>query len=152
MFPDETYPLRVWDVASGKESYQFEAQARYVRNMTFSPDGRWLVSSGSAFDSIAAKGQLLIWNVRTGKTAATVPSGACAVAFSGDGSYLATAVPEGAIRLWETATWALRGEYSGHRDRPTALAFSPNRPLLYSGSLDTTVLAWDLRNPRGSLK
>ena len=32
-----------------------------------------------------------------------------------------------------------------HRDRPTVLAFSPRRPLLFSGSMDTTVLAWDLR-------
>jgi hypothetical protein len=45
------------------------------------------------------------------------------------------------------ATWTKRNEYKGHRDRPTALTFTPAGQLL-SGSLDTTVLAWDIRPPR----
>jgi WD40 repeat protein len=142
---DETYPIRVWDVATGNELYQFDNHSRYVRNMAFSPNGRWLASSGSAFDHIEAEGQVPIWSVLTGKTVATVPTGACAVAFSPDGRYLASATPDGVIRLWETATWTLRGQCRGHRDRPTVLAFSPDRPLLFSGSQDTTALVWDLR-------
>ena len=45
------------------------------------------------------------------------------------------------------ATWAPRAEFRGHRDRVTALAFGPDGRL-YSGGLDTTVLAWDVRPPR----
>src|SRR5205807_113821 len=56
------------------------------------------------------------------------------------------ALPEGAIRLWEVATWTAQNEYKGHRDRPTTLTFAPGGQLL-SGSLDTTVLAWDFRIP-----
>jgi hypothetical protein len=78
-------------------------------------------------------------------------TGASAVAFSRDGRLLATALPEGAIRLWEAATWTVRNEYKGHRDRPTALTFAPGWRLL-SGSLDTTVLAWPLRPPRPTVK
>src|SRR5262249_27516158 len=76
-----------------------------------------------------------------------LPRGASAVAFSGDGRFLATALPEGAIQLWEAATWTKRNEYKGHRDRTTALTFTPAGQLL-SGSLATTVLAWDIRPPR----
>ena len=39
------------------------------------------------------------------------------------------------------ATWQVRAEYRGHRDRVSALAFAPDGRL-FSGSLDTTVLAW----------
>ena len=70
-----------------------------------------------------------------------------AAAFSRDGRFLATAVPGGTIQIWEVATWTKRNEFKGHRDRPTALTFAPDGQLL-SGSLDTTVLAWDMRPPR----
>ena len=55
--------------------------------------------------------------------------------------------PEARIQIWEVATWTKRNEFKGHRDRPTTLTFAPNGQLL-SGSLDTTVLAWDMRPPR----
>jgi WD40 repeat protein len=75
----------------------------------------------------------------------TIPARACVVAFSHDGRYLATATPEGNVELWATATWSKLADYSaGHRDRPTALMFSPDNTRLYSGSLDTTVLAWEI--------
>jgi hypothetical protein len=70
-----------------------------------------------------------------------------AAAFSRDGRFLATAVEEGAIQLWEVATWTKLKEFKGHRDPPTALAFMPNGQLL-SGSIDTTVLAWATRPSR----
>src|SRR5262249_32619565 len=76
-----------------------------------------------------------------------LPVGATAVAFSRDGRVLATALPEGAIRVWEVATWTVQAEFPGHRDRPIALTFAPGGQLL-SGSVDTTVLAWDIRPPR----
>ena len=38
-----TSPIGVWDVASGKELCHFDDPSRYVQNMAFSPDGRWLV-------------------------------------------------------------------------------------------------------------
>src|SRR5262249_41748250 len=63
--------------------------------------------------------------------------------------FLATAVEEGVIQLWEVATWTKRNEFKGHRDTPTALTFMPNGQLL-SGSIDTTVLAWDIRPPRSA--
>ncbi len=78
----------------------------------------------------------------TGCRSEPVPSPFRAMAAS-----LATALPGGAIQLWEVATWTKRNEFKGHRDRPTALTFAPGGQLL-SGSVDTTVLAWDIRPPR----
>src|SRR5262245_10270108 len=42
----------------------------------------------------------------------------------------------------------IRTEFRGHRDRVTALAFTHDGRLV-SGSVDTTVLAWDIRAPIG---
>src|SRR5215510_4071321 len=111
--------------------------------MAFSPDDRLLVTVDEK--------RSFVWNAATGKRVAALPDGlsmgASAAAFSRDGRFLATALPEGAIRIWEVATWTARNEYKGHRDRPTALTFAPGGQLL-SGSLDTTVLDWDIRPPR----
>jgi hypothetical protein len=76
-----------------------------------------------------------------------LPIGASAVTFSRDGRFLATALPQGAVRIWEVATWTVQNEVQGHRDRATVLTLAPGGKLL-SRSLDTTVLACVQRPPR----
>src|SRR5262249_10695516 len=72
-------------------------------------------------------------------------------AFAPDGRTLATASADGAVRLWEAATWKVRAEFRGHRDRVTALTFGPDGRL-FTGGLDTVVLGWDVRPPRGPVR
>jgi hypothetical protein len=135
--------VRLWDVISGQEKHTLDGHQNYVLDMAFSFDGRLLVTADGK--------KTLVCDGATGKRVAALPNGlpigASAVAFSRDGRFLATALPEGGIRLWEVATWTARNEYKGHRDRATTLTFAPGGQLL-SGSLDTTVLAWDIRPPR----
>jgi RNA polymerase sigma factor (sigma-70 family) len=139
--------VRIWDVASGQEKHTLDGHRHYVLDMAFSPDGRWLATAGEQ--------QSFVWDAAAGKRVAALPDGlpmgVSAVAFSRDGRFLATALPDGAIRIWEVASWTVQNEFKGHRDRPTALTFAPGGQLL-SGSLDTTVLAWDLRPPRPAMK
>jgi hypothetical protein len=92
-----------------------------------------------------------VWDVATGREIANLAAGprpgAANAAFAPDGRTLATASADGTIRLWEVATWKVRAEFRGHRDRITALAFGPDGRL-YSGGLDTVVLGWDVQPPR----
>ncbi|HTU91848.1 MAG TPA: sigma-70 family RNA polymerase sigma factor [Gemmataceae bacterium] len=152
--PIAPHLVRLWDVPSGQALHTLNGHDDYLLNMAFSPDDRLLVTASerSAFVlNEAAKRAVFVWDTATGKRVAALPDGlqmgATAVVFSGDGRFLATALPEGALRIWEVATWTLRNEFKGHRDRTTALTFAPGGQLL-SGSVDTTVLAWDLRPPR----
>ena len=145
--------VRLWDVATGKEQHTLQGHRHYVLDMAFSPDGRFLVTAGEKAHADKLIDQVFVWETATGKRVAAwpdgLPIGASAVAFSGDGRFLATAQPEGAIQIWETATWTVQNEFKGHRDRATALTFAPSGQLL-SGSADTTVLAWDLRPSRNT--
>src|SRR5262249_18575744 len=52
---------------------------------------------------------------------------------------------------WEVATWKVRAEFRGHRDRVTAVAFGPDGRL-FTGGLDTVVLGWDVRPPRDAAR
>ena len=84
--------------------------------------------------------------VATGRRVPQLPQGlaggASRVVFSRDGRMVAAASGDG-IRLWEVATWKLRTTFHGHRDGVLSLHFAADGRL-FSGSADTTVLAWDV--------
>ncbi len=52
------------------------------------------------------------------------------------------------IRVWDLAADKELGALTSHRETIEGLALSPNGKLLASGSLDTTVLVWDLAGLR----
>jgi WD40 repeat protein len=66
------------------------------------------------------------------------------VAFSPDGSQLATGDAEGGLRLWQTATGEPCLNLVGHRGWVWAVAFSPDGRLLASCSSDKTIRVWQV--------
>jgi WD40 repeat protein len=144
------FAVRLWDTATGKELHDLAGHRNYVDTAAFSPDGKYLVTASEALQKFAQEqlklppDQVFVWDVQTGKAVAQLPTGGTAAAFSADGKTLSVATETGAIQVWDTATWKAKGEFRGHRDRVTALASGPGTRL-FSGSVDTTVLAWDTR-------
>jgi WD40 repeat protein len=125
-------------VATGKQLHELTGHVNEVADLAFSPDGRLLVSCG--------RNNVFVWEVATGRRvpqlAEGLPGGAGSVAFSRDGRVLAAASGNG-IRLWEVPTWGPRTTFQGHRDGVLSLHFAADGRL-FSGSQDTTVLAWDV--------
>ena len=68
-----------------------------------------------------------------------------AVAFSPDGSLLATASDDKTVRLWPTGQRARIRALIGHEKPVNAVAFSPDGALLASASDDRTVRLWDVQ-------
>ena len=66
------------------------------------------------------------------------------LAFSDDGTTLASGSEDDDIRLWDVATGARLRTLVGHTTGVEGLAFSPDGAKLASGSRDTTVRIWDV--------
>jgi WD40 repeat protein len=73
-----------------------------------------------------------------------IPSEQTALAFSPDGTLLASADFGGSlVRLWDVRTRRLRERLRGHVGDATSLAFSPDGETLASGGEDGTIRLWD---------
>jgi WD40 repeat protein len=66
----------------------------------------------------------------------------CAVAFSPDGTILATASADSRVLLWDVASHHLRASWQGHDGPVTAMVFSPDGRHVASGGEDRTVRLW----------
>ncbi|NJP90796.1 protein kinase [Nonomuraea sp. FMUSA5-5] len=124
----------VWDVASRRQVASLEAHLSPsgISHLAFSPDGKRLVTSSHA---------LRLWDVATwrpiGKPLMNRQIGGIRVAFSPDGSVLATTSDGGRARLWDVATREeLNPKLAGHTIGLYSVAFSPDGKLLAAGGLD----------------
>jgi WD40 repeat protein len=134
--------LTLWDVTAGKPVHRFgfDGTAMGVTAVALSPDGRTVASA-------EMNGKVVLRDVASGKEVAQLQDATLCVnllAFSPDGRTLACAGSDWIIRLREPATGAERCRFEGHRSAPLCGVFSPDGRKLFTGSLDTTILAWDV--------
>jgi WD40 repeat protein len=134
--------VRLWQTATGKESWHVPEGSGRVPALAFSPDGKVLAA--------AAAQDVILRDAGRGQELRRLPSAAgfTALAFSPDGRTLAgaSAIREDgqyAVSVWELATGKLRHRYAGHRGPVACLDYSQDGKLLASASADTTVLLWD---------
>ncbi len=139
----------LWDVATRQILGRFEYDS-IVWGVTFSPDGRWLISTHG-------DGAILVWDVAARRRASGFNGhgdAVRAVAISSDGKYIASAGDDRAVIIWNVESGKKEMTLIGHNTRITGLVISPDGKWVASCDQDGYLIRWDLktREPRWKVR
>ena len=138
--------VRLWDVTTDTEIGILWGHIGQVQSVSFSPDGRTLVTAGSI------DGTIRMWDVDT-LTEITILRGHTgwvnSVSFSPDGKTIVSGSNDHTVRLWDVDTQTEVANLEGHTDAVNSVTFNPDGKTIVSGSDDTTVRLWDFATRTG---
>jgi WD40 repeat protein len=140
----------VWDAQTG-ESLQSIEIGQSIQDHVVSPDGRWIALSTSLDTSIQIWDMASSLSNETLEPAVTLTgheSPIFLLAFSPDGTKLASASRDGSARVWDVTS----GEelvVLHHGERVRSVAFHPAGDRLLTGDFGGNVRVWDV-TPQGS--
>jgi WD40 repeat protein len=165
--------VMVWDLMLGRIVGQFTAKEGRDRCLALSSDGKLLAIASNLFGNQAKGGQaceINLWDTMKGKEVCKIARDSTwiqTMAFSPDGTLLATAGRDTAIRLWETATGKELRAFEGDAGNITSnLAFSPDGRTVAVASqngqedqhqlrvweVDSSSLRHEILTPRGGIR
>ena len=142
--------VQLWDPVTAEVLKELGGHHRETRIGHFSPDGRWLSSTGD-------DGLIRIWDLASEPDG--LPTRLMLATFADmdinrDGTLLSVATTQDLFRgdqtnkilcLWSLSENRLLRQMEGHTDKLTSTAFAPNGLQVATGSFDRTVRIWDLR-------
>ncbi len=111
-----------------------------INTVIFTPDGKYLVSSGQG-------GDVKIWEVNSGLLCRTISAHngwLTPVALTPDGTFAAVGCEDGAIRIWNLLNGKLDRILSTKSESIYSVAISPDGKILASGSADKKLRIWDI--------
>ncbi len=141
--------LHVWDLHRQRIHASF-SWTRWLTDLAFSHDGKTLAATGGNWFNARSEGTTKVWDVETRRELATLRAHDglhTALAFTPDGSTLATASDIGEITLWDLETFEERITLARGRTEIDCLAFAPGGSALLSGSTDESITIWKAASP-----
>ena len=124
--------------------------------VALAPDGQSAASAGDVAITgveIEKSNAILLWNIEDVRQAFALGghTGAVnALAFSPDGTLLASASDDTTVRLWNPADGSEVVTLEGHDAPVLALAFNPDGTQIASASSDGMILLWDVASEESS--
>jgi WD40 repeat protein len=159
--------VQLWDLEKHEQRCVLRGHRELVSTVCFSPNGQ-LLATGSgkveATNNEDTAGQIKLWDVGRGEELFTLdghPSATTCVAFSPDGTTLATAsghlrsplTTRGEVRLWDMRTREPKFVLKEFEGGVQCLVFSPDGRTLVTGSagLVGEVKLWQVATAQGML-
>lgn len=136
--------VRVWHVSTGKELLRLVVPNLTCHAVTFTPDGRAIITAWS-------DGKIRAFYPETARPMYTIHDahhkGATAVACTSDSRSLISGGGEGEVRVWEVkdTTQYLKEALKEHKGAITCIKIRKDDSECVSASNDGTCIIWDLR-------
>ena len=146
--------IKLWDIATGRETRTFSSHRINNQWVAFSPDGKMvLCPSVINYTNKREDFTYKLWEIETGREIGNFSSSSeidnyfeykrgniynyrqLLTASSPDGMYMLTAYDNGNIKLTETATGQEIRTFSGHSKHVSSVAFTPDGNQILSGSI-----------------
>ena len=141
----------LWDLATGKELQRFEGHREAVRAVTFSPDGKQVLTGGGRerdMGSVSTDNSARLWDVATGKEIKRFEghkSAVHAAQFSPDGRRILTVDRLSTARVWDVATGQQLFVYTGVGSLHPGAAFSPDGRSILGRVGRSGAMVWDAK-------
>lgn len=163
--------VRVWNVQTGEQLHRLTGHFSTVEGVEFSPDNQTLLTGGWDGQVIlwdVASGEVISRfidptlndnpeielspiivirddaEVEITVEGRAMPDRILGVAFSPDGSRIATSSSAGRIALWDVETTELIRTFGNHESAVAGLSFSPDGSRIATGSWDATAHIYDV--------
>lgn len=130
------------DPSSGRRTFSLPGPPDLIRSLIFSTDGALLAAGGGA---PAQSGEIRVWDSQTRKLIHKLVGHSDSVyslAFSPDGSTLASSSYDRKIKLWDVRSGEELKTLEEHNGPVFSIAFTPDGTRLASASGDGTVKVW----------
>ncbi|KDO19598.1 hypothetical protein SPRG_15258 [Saprolegnia parasitica CBS 223.65] len=125
---------------------EYVQHSHTINGLAVSPSGDFVIS-------VASDRAIKRWHAKTGEHEATTrdahahPILCCALAahpYDSSVLFLATGSADASVKLWNAFDMSVLYTLLGHYDSVVSLTFTPSRHALYSSSLDTRVIKWQI--------
>lgn len=133
--------VQIFTTDNLRRTQRFQADALYVDRVAFSPD-ETLIAAGIGFPSDSA----MVWDIDSGELlhhftghVGTVYG----VAFSPDGSTLATSGGDGLVQLWDIDSGEQLDSIQAHDEDVFDVTFSPDGALMATAGYEGALRLWD---------
>ena len=147
--------VRIWDPATGRLLETVRSHQTPIAGLAYSPDGRRIASADE-------DGPIRVWEPEANETDGRslhghpqgvsrlpfIPDQARRLAFSPDGTMLASLGTTSDVRLWDVSDAGDPRVLRGHTAQVYPVAFSPDGRWIASGGWDQTVRLWDAASGR----
>jgi WD40 repeat protein len=132
--------VKLWDLATGKETRTFSGHTDCIQSVAISADDRYVIS-GSKDKTVK------LWDLTTGKEIRTFSGHkdkVNSVAISADNRYIISGSFDNTVKLWDLTSGKEIRTFTGHSNIVYSVAISADNRYIISGSGDGTIRLWDL--------
>jgi len=142
----EDATIRLWDVATGRETKRIHGYGRAILSVAINPRGHALAWTED-------DAMIRLWDVRSASEVGTLAGHGRAVtniAFSQDGVRLVSGSWDGSVRVWDIVRKLELHQFRGHGGGVLGVAYGAREASILSVSTDGTVRQWDVSDGNDS--